>query len=104
MVDVKKLGKKHVHYCTHCDNRASYLLYFTNPVIIQQGSNGALCEKCFELLKNAIIKISTLNKHKVVNKVNKVNKQSTQLYSYYGDISRQRKHLKEECGDWQGRP
>ena len=57
MVDVKKLGKKHVHYCTHCDNRASYLLYFTNPVIIQQGSNGALCEKCFELLDEVRIDI-----------------------------------------------
>lgn len=68
MIKVKKLGKNVVKYCTHCDKRASYTLYFTNPVIIQQGSNGSLCEQCMGLFKYEIDKATSNNKSIKVEK------------------------------------
>lgn len=57
-MQLKKIKKNIIKYCSHCDERASYLLYYTNPVIIQQGSNGALCKKCMKLLINEIKKVT----------------------------------------------
>jgi hypothetical protein len=68
MVAVKKLRKNVVKYCNHCDDRALYVLYFTNTVIIQQGSNGALCKRCMELLKTAVVKATSPNKSLPFNK------------------------------------
>jgi len=64
MVAVKKLRKNVVKYCTHCDSRALYVLCFTNPVIVQQGSNGALCKRCMGRLKTEVVKATSPNKRK----------------------------------------
>jgi hypothetical protein len=56
MISVKRLVLDERAYCTHCDDRALYKLFFTNPKIVQQGSNGALCGRCMGRLKAAIEK------------------------------------------------
>jgi hypothetical protein len=53
MISVRKLVGDERKYCTHCDDRALYVLNFTNPRIVQQGSSGALCNRCMGLLKRA---------------------------------------------------
>lgn len=58
MISLKKIPKNTVTYCTHCDERASYLLCYLNPRIIQQGPMGALCTKCICILKKKIDKAS----------------------------------------------
>lgn len=63
MILVKKIQKNIKKYCSHCDGEAKYELYFTNPVIIQRGSNGAFCEHCMYLLKSAINQITSHNKN-----------------------------------------
>lgn len=73
MIKVRRVGSKERKYCTHCDNRAVYVLYFTNPVIIQQGSNGALCGRCMGGLKKAIEKATApVKNNKVMRKSRRI--------------------------------
>ena len=54
MIRVKKNNT--IKYCTHCDKPAAFLLYYTNPRIVQKSSNGALCDSCIGKLAVAIAK------------------------------------------------
>jgi hypothetical protein len=69
MITVKVLVGDDRKYCTHCDNRAVYELFFTNPVIVQQGSNGALCERCMRRLEKAIAKVTSPNSTQQLNEI-----------------------------------
>jgi hypothetical protein len=64
MVSVRKLVGDERKYCSHCDDRALYVLYFANPKLVQQGSCGALCKKCMALLKAAVVKATAPNSAK----------------------------------------
>lgn len=61
MVSVRKLVGDERKYCTHCDDRALYVLYYCNPKIVQQSSCGALCPRCMALLKSAVVKATAPN-------------------------------------------
>jgi hypothetical protein len=51
-------------YCTHCDDRALYVLNYLNPRIVQQSSCGALCGRCMGRLKAAVVKATSPNTRK----------------------------------------
>ena len=61
MIKVKLVDKEQ-KYCTHCDSPALYVMYFSNPKVVQQGSNGALCSQCMERLKVEIDKVTSPKK------------------------------------------
>jgi len=65
MVSVRRLVGDERMYCTHCDDRALYVLNYLNPRIVQQSSCGALCGRCMGRLKAAVVKATSPNTRKL---------------------------------------
>ena len=54
MIKIKKVPVNDRKYCTHCDDRAWWMLLACNPKIVQQSITACFCNKCYNNLKKAI--------------------------------------------------
>ena len=61
MIAVYPISPKIKKYCSHCDDKAVYEIYFCNPKLIQQYSSGCLCNKCMEKLKKEINRVAKMS-------------------------------------------
>ena len=64
MVSVRRLVGDERKYCTHCDDRALYVLNYLNPRIVQQSNCGSLCGRCMGRLKAVVVKATSPNSAK----------------------------------------